>query len=66
MHKSHYSVQGDSNQDQNCLGLQRWCVSLANYDCSDVVYNEFLLQRTLVRRVRALSEALIRISRLLL
>jgi hypothetical protein len=32
----------------------------------DVVYNEFLLQRTLVRRVRAPSEALIRISRLLL
>ena len=32
----------------------------------DVVYNEFLLQRTLVRRIRAPSEALIRISRLLL
>jgi chromatin structure-remodeling complex subunit RSC3/30 len=32
----------------------------------DVVYNEFLLQRTLVRRVRAQSEALVRISRLLL
>lgn len=32
----------------------------------DVVYNEFLLQRTLVRRVRAPSEALVRISRLLL
>ena len=32
----------------------------------DVVYNEFLLQRTLVRRIRASSEALVRISRLLL
>ena len=32
----------------------------------DIVYNDFLLQRTLVRRIRARSDELLRISRLLM
>jgi chromatin structure-remodeling complex subunit RSC3/30 len=32
----------------------------------DLIYNDFLLQRTLVRRIRARSDELIRISRLLM
>ena len=32
----------------------------------DIVYNDFMLQRTLVRRIRARSDEIIRISRLLI